>query len=339
LLLWFYAFAQGLDDFQPIDRYTAEIMQLLEGCSHPILHAAAWHWIAETTPDTLQTSAASEQGIAWAREATRAPAPDNAFGLLADSDWILAGNLQNYARRLIEYGDFSQAEAFSREALMLFRSLGTDDGIGDCLSNLGRIALLRGDFEQASSFLHEVTRYNNFTPWGSYPASMMLSRIALYGGSPYEARRLLSESRQVALEREDAGLLVRSSVYLAETALWEDKLEEAERWLADSFRHYTDPRWHTIDQVERLFLAARLVTEQRRYLRAALLFGLADQLSTRINYIPAEPVRSRIDTALGTVRAALDAAVFANQFAAGQQLSLDEAFAIILNPTTAAAGR
>ena len=98
-------------------------------------------------------------------------------------------------------------------------------------------------------------------------------------------------------------------------------------------------RWSTIDQVERLFLAARLVTAQGDYLRAATLFGLAEHVSGCIHYTPAEPIRSLIDAALATVRAALGPDVFAEVFAAGQRLSLDEAFAAILNPTIVAAGK
>jgi hypothetical protein len=186
---------------------------------------------------------------------------------------------------------------------------------------------------------HQVIRHYSVTPWGAYPWQVLLGIVILYRGDPIEARRLLTESMRTGLERKNAVLLARACAYLAETALWEGELDEAGRWLAQSLDHNADPRWNTIDQVERLFLAARLVTAQGAYLRAATLFGLADQLSTRINYVPAEPVRSLIDAALATVRAALDAHGFAEAFATGQQLSLDEAFATILNPTTAAARR
>lgn len=333
VMLWFYAFASHLEDFQPIDRYTDEIRQLLEECSHPILHSAAWHWIAETTPDSSQTSVASEQGIALARAAMNATGPGSAFGLLADSKWILAANFVNYAKRLIERGEFAQAEALSCEALTLFQAQGNDDGIADCLSNLGRLALLRGDLKQASSLCHQVVQHFSFTPGGSYPSNALLAIVILYRGEPIEARRLLTESMHTGLERKNVVLLARICTYLAETALWEGKLDEAGHWLAQSLDHYADPRWHTIDQVERLFLAARLVTAQGDYLRAATLFGLADQVSTRINYVPAEPVHSLIDAARATVRDALDGNVFAEVLAAGQRLSLGEAFTTILAPT------
>ena len=44
-------------------------------------------------------------------------------------------------------------------------------------------------------------------------------------------------------------------------------------------------------------------------------------------------MRSLAEAALATVRGVLNPAVFAQAFAAGQQLSLEEAFATILAPT------
>ena len=48
-------------------------------------------------------------------------------------------------------------------------------------------------------------------------------------------------------------------------------------------------------------------------------------------------MRTLADTALATVQAALEPALFAKAFAAGQQMSLAEAFATILAPTPIAA--
>ena len=65
---------------------------------------------------------------------------------------------------------------------------------------------------------------------------------------------------------------------------------------------------------------------------AATLFGLADQAHSQIHYSIAGPMRALADHALTTVQAALEPAVFARAFAAGQQMSLEEAFAMILAP-------
>ena len=76
-----------------------------------------------------------------------------------------------------------------------------------------------------------------------------------------------------------------------------------------------------------------MATVQQQYLRAAVLFGLADQAHSQIHYAIAGPIRALADAALATVQAALDPVVFAEAFATGQQMSLEEAFTTILAPT------
>ena len=147
---------------------------------------------------------------------------------------------------------------------------------------------------------------------------------------------MLSESLHLCLELKDKFYLARVCAYLAEVDLWEGKLEEAEHWLARSLAYHADPHRLTVDQVQRLFVAARLATAQQRYPRAATLFGLADQMHSAIHNVIAGPMRDLADDALATVRAALDPAVFAAAFDTGRQLSLAEAFATILAPAHSA---
>ena len=149
----------------------------------------------------------------------------------------------------------------------------------------------------------------------------------------------MSESWNLCIELKNKFFLARVCTYLAELALWEGVGEQAAHWLAQSLGHQADPHRLTIFQVMRLFVAARVATAQQQYLRAATLFGLADQVHSHIHYAIAGPMRALADAALAMVRAALEPDVFAEAFAAGQQLSLDEAFASILNPTAVAAER
>ncbi len=66
-----------------------------------------------------------------------------------------------------------------------------------------------------------------------------------------------------------------------------------------------------MDQIERLVVAARLVTAQGAYLRAAALFGSVEGACRQIRYEPAGPAR------------------FDEAFMAGQGLSLEDAFAAL----------
>ena len=85
-----------------------------------------------------------------------------------------------------------------------------------------------------------------------------------------------------------------------------------------------------------LWVAARLATAQQQYLRAATLFGLAEAAHRQIRSAIAGPMRALADTALATVRDALEPVVFAQAIAGGQQMSLEEAFATILAPSSVA---
>jgi len=116
--------------------------------------------------------------------------------------------------------------------------------------------------------------------------------------------------------------------------LWEGDLEQSTQWLAQSVAYDADPRKITIYAVMRLWVAARLATAEQQYQHAATLFGLADQAHSQIHYVIGGPMRALADAALATVRAVLEPAIFAEAFATGQQMLLEEAFVTILVPSS-----
>jgi hypothetical protein len=156
--------------------------------------------------------------------------------------------------------------------------------------------------------------------------------VTLYGGDTAEARRLLSESLRLCTDLKNKFFLSHIYAYLAETALWDGELDQAGQWLAQSLAYHPDAHSITLFQLERLLVAARLATAQQQHRRAATLFGLAEQVRSRVKYELVGPARLLVDAALATVCKALGAEGFAEAFASGQQLSLDEAFATILAP-------
>ncbi len=103
-------------------------------------------------------------------------------------------------------------------------------------------------------------------------------------------------------------------------------------WRAYRVAYDADP--HRIENylVRRLFIAACLAADQQRFLRAATIFGLADQAQSRIHNVIGGPLRAKADAALAAVRAALNPADFVEAYAAGQQLSFAEAYANLLTP-------
>ena len=333
----FYGAALGLEEFPPVDCYRDEIMQLLEDCSDPCLRSAAWYFFLFAA-DYAYTAAAMARSVAWARAAYVSPGLGAEFGAAADRDYILGANLWGYAKFLIDQGQLAQAKPIATEGLHLFRRLGNPIGIGDGLANLGRLALLQGDLVQAHQFFHEAvviaTTVRNHSM--QCAAQMHLGVITLYGGDTAEAIRLLSECLRFGLALQDKVFLARNYAYLAETALWEGKVDQADRWLIQSLAYPADAQRNRTGTVVRLFIAARVATAQAQYRRAATLFGLADQVHNQIEYVIAGPIRTLAEVALVKVREALDPVVFAEAFAAGQHLSLEAAFATILAPAYSA---
>ncbi len=316
-------------------------MQLLDLCPHPLMHAAAWHSTAYYSYNNLSKAATAwEQSIAFARAASTAPPLSADFGIVADHDFYLGTALWAYADRLNEFGKFAQALPLLRESLAIFQARGSRYEMTNGLGTLGRMAFLQGDLAQAHKRLSEAVtiatdfRYHEMLGY----LQAFLGLATLYQGDISEARRILSENHRFCTDLKDKGLVARNSIYLAETALCEGLLDEAEQWLNQSFAHFSNPRRIRIDQMERIFVAARLAAAQQHYQHAAALFGLAEQISSRLAYVVTGPRWSAMDTALATVRTTLEPLVFAEAFATGQQMALAEAFATILAPSSITSG-
>ena len=326
-----YAAARASEESSPMDRFIEEMKGLLEVCPYETLHAAFWSFEAAHSADLADSSAALERAMACARAAREAPGLGPEFCLFTDRDFMLGHILGAYAARLIEHGEYARAAPLLMESAQIYQARGSRWEMADCLGKVGRLALLQGDLKKARVLLHEaltLARTFNYQ-WEVGDLQPFLGIVTLYEGDAPEARRLLEDSLRLCLDLNDRAYLARVSAYLAETALSEGDLNEAEQWLARRLAYDADARRNDITQVEFLLVAARLATAQAAYLRAAALFGLAEVVRSQMRYEPAGPVRRLADTALATVRASLDPARFAEAFTAGQQLSLEEAFAAI----------
>jgi tetratricopeptide (TPR) repeat protein len=335
VLINLWAVARAFDEFKPPDQWDGEVTQLLEVCPHPLLHAAAWHFIAGRSHSDLSKAATAwVQSITFARAASASPPLGADFGVLADHDFRLGYSLWGYADRLMEFGQFAQALPLLKESQAIFQARGSRYELINCLGTLGRMALVQGDVAQAHPLLDVAvalaTEFNYHEMLGHLQAFLGLA--TLYWGDIAEARRILRENHIFSTELKDKGLLARNTIYLAETYLTGGLVDEAEQWLGQSYAYFSSPRRIRIDQVERLLVAARLAAAKQQYRRAATLFGLAEQISSHLAYRVAGPRRLAVDKALAMVREALDPNGFAEAFTTGQQMSLDEAYATILAP-------
>jgi len=331
LLLTFYRAAFAVPEFHPLEPYMCEITQLLEHCSHPLLHATAWAFQASTAPDVAQAITIMDRAITLARAAQAGPALSPHYGAISDAHFNLAAHLCGYAALLIDQGQAVRAAAIAAESLQLFRAHGNRAGIGDCLGNLGRAALLRGDLEQAGKFLREAATIALSLHYVAtqYEWQALLARVTLYAGDMEAARQMLNESLRRCREQKSTILLAQVCACLAEVALWEGDHEEAERWLALSIGDQAVPRQITIFQLEQIAIAARLAAVQRHHAAAAALFGLVDAVSSSLQCTISGPQHAPLAAARAAVQEALGPITFAEMLTAGQQLSLEEVFAAL----------
>lgn len=323
------------DELQPLSRYRDETIALLENCSDNLLQSAAWSIMSWDATDFPQLSAYMERAIAFARAARESPGLGPEFCLLTDCNWVLGTELWGYAYRLAEQGELARAETLAKESFNLFLAHGNRYERSGALGLLGRLALLQGDLEQAHKLLSEAVTIATTVGYKDVQCNWqpLLGLVTLYRGDMTAAHQCLTESLRLCIEVKAPHLLARNCTYLAETALCEEVLDEAVQWLAQSVGYHAEPDSITTTELQRLWVAARLAMAQQQYTRAATLFGLAEHMHGQIHHTIGGPIRALADAALATVQAALEPAAFAEAFAAGQQMTLEEAFVTLLSVT------
>ncbi len=329
-----YARGRAMPELQPFERWKDELLHLLTLCPDQHLHCAAWHFIAAYSTDFAERAAAWERSIACARAARDAPTLGPEFCLLADCDFILGNPLWAYATIQIEQGLFAQALPLLLESRAIFQRRESRYELADSAGTLGFLALLQGDLAQAHAYLDEAvtiaTAFNYQEMIGLWQPALGI--VTLYRGDPAAARQLLTASLRLATELKDEHFQARICAYLAETALSEGLLDAAAHWLRQSLAYPTARHRTDAHEVARLWVSARLATAQQQYRRAATFFGLAEVIHSQIRYAIGGPMRALADAAQSTVQAALEPAVFAEAFAAGQQMTLAEAFVTLQSP-------
>ena len=244
---------------------------------------------------------------------------------------------------LAERGEIEQAATLAHESIAIFDARGNLYEQAGGFGTLGLLALLQGNLWTGTPTAfpsNGVCDSEQFAVDGLPLATAPGFGYPVSRGSGWPRARLLIESWNCCIDLNRKHLLPRVCVYLAETALCEAALEEAEHWLALGISYRAGLGLDSIVQVNYFFVAARLAVARQDYSRAASLFGLAEVTRVRARCTLSESVRAQVDATLATTQAALEPKLFAEAFTAGQQMPLFEAFTtllrtefIVLNPS------
>lgn len=320
--------ARSPQDFERVSSYQDELVELGETCSDLLLSSAVWHFLAKAVDDFALAEGYWLKAIALVREADGSSIPARELGVGGDRLFMLASTIDHYVSRLINRGEFAQALPLIREGLQVCEARGYMTGVAAYWGHSGLLALLQGDLAEAQRMLSQAVELATASihPVILHRTQMLLAVVTLYGNGTGEARRLLTESLETWKNVGDTVQLARSFIYLAETALWEGETEEAAQWLARAIDYRIQPVRLGGAIWDALFVSARLAMERQEYGQAALLLGVAEETRLRAGVTLVASLRAQVDAALATVHPALGQAKFADAFAAGQQMTLEEVF-------------
>jgi predicted ATPase/transcriptional regulator with XRE-family HTH domain len=228
-------------------------------------------------------------------------------------------------------GDHETALARHEESLRLWQAADDSPGVAMCLFNLGDAYLALGDLERAAGLYQDCldVRRELGDEVGVAYVYIRFARIAAARHEPAEARRQLTTSRDLFMEAEDP---IGQSLVNTELA----RLEADDRQIEKSLRLYRDAirlrqsAGDRLGAVECVGAIAVLMAGQGALEKATVLFAASAQWRNRMGSSAAPDERSRLEQGFERVRAVLPASTWADRWAMGAELSLEQAAALAL---------
>ena len=262
-----------------------------------------------------------EEGLALARSANDQRVMTLALNLL--------GNV------LFTQGDPIGARPLYEESLALRRQLGDQRGIADSLNNLGAVALKQGDYPLAQALFEESLALKR--EMGDKPnisiALNNLGVLASQQGNHAAAQALYEESLALKSGMDDKPGIVLAKSNLGLVAVAQQQYPQAHRWHSESLilAHAIGDKLHIVYNLVGMAAVALGVGNA---LRAARVVATAETLLNNIQGALEPLIRNQFEQTLAATQAALDIESFARAWAAGGQLSLEEAVTYALEEPT-----
>jgi predicted ATPase len=248
-----------------------------------------------------------------------------------DNTWATAWTLVDLGLANVLHGDVRRAKLCYEESLALYRKQGDKQGVAQTLGRLGSLALDQDDNARARALFEEsLILYQELGITGGIANSLnMLGELARKQGEYAQAATLYKESLILQRELGQPGSIAMSLHNLGYVAQHHNDYERGEALFVESLGLY-----RKIGDKNGIILCiagiAGLAGAQGQPERAACLFGatqmLLDGSNTHIDSID----RNEYERNFTTAHAQLDEATFAAAWAAGRNLSLEQAIAYAL---------
>jgi predicted ATPase/transcriptional regulator with XRE-family HTH domain len=228
-------------------------------------------------------------------------------------------------------GDYVQAQSQAAQCLAICRDLGSRRGIGYALLMLGQVATEQGNAEQATHLWEESLEVLRDAGdlWGMTRPLNNLGELARARGDYARAQALHEEALAVRRELGDRLGLSNALCDLA-YVLWRRGDAPAARARAEEALVLSEHGAHQLGVVVALEALAAIETADRRWERAARLWGAAEALREVIG-APTETIdRTDHDYAVSLASGGMGDAPFALAWAAGRAMRLEQAVAVAL---------
>jgi predicted ATPase/DNA-binding CsgD family transcriptional regulator len=240
----------------------------------------------------------------------------------------VAYSLMALGNLAIGHSEPQRVRSWLEEGLGLFRALDNVEGIAWSLFALARLSLIQGEREQASALGEEGLALFRMMGLDEGVGQMLLllGQVLLQQGETGRARPLFEESHHIFKEGGSQRNVAQSLVLLARVAVLQENTSAARSYWEESLAIF-QALHDTTGIITALSTLAEAASQQGEARWAVHLWSAAERLREEhaLAILPAEHARSEQSIAL--TRMQLGADVFAAAWAAGSQITPEQAFA------------
>lgn len=248
---------------------------------------------------------------------------------LQDKEGI-AFSLGNLGIIASKQGDYPTARALYEESLALKRELGNKLGIAATLVNLGIVAYEQGDYPTARLLYEESLALEREAEhkWGIAGLLDNLGNVALKQGNHATAQAFYEESLTLYRELDSKQGIGTALTGLGDVACDQGDYAAAQALYLESLASQRE-LGTKLNLVELLEEFAALAAAQQQAERAVRLWGATEALREEISSPLAPSDRSRQGRRVEQVRAQMGENSFAEAWAAGRAMSLEQTIAYV----------